>query len=520
MSCAPGIYDRLSMTSPPGGNWTYIGFNATSNTGPWTGTPAVPLVNVAANTSLASWGYNFTLTTDNKTPGYYRFQYDYVGGSDDATIYIQSDTICAGQDYGITIEEGTALTFNLFSLISGGSCPSPQTGGTWTNVDSAPGFNPTTSNLDTTTILVGQYVFEYSIADTPDQDCSDCSTSARVTLTVASPAALDATIEQSNVTCLYTYRLAHPVTDATNQVYFSIADEDQNARLSYKVQVLNCDSEIVFEEEVSIANPMDLGVEIFTGALVTGGSMEDLRLHMSTGPTITVPLSPLTAMYSGVGGTTNATALTYNSGTPDIFYNAVRIALVNYLGSLGFSENTNYKIVRIGRYENGTPAQVVIVLGGKRNPSGTWIGVKKSGSLLRFRPSGGAIVSTVNGLNYVKPIVFSRSFSALPCMSGSNALVINVNTLAYHLNLGLFDFNSIEISSSDLSVTPAGTLSRSCADKLLTANPTGCSGTVSYAWQTGAITQSIKVPYIAGVTHTVDVSCTSPSSTVTKSTTL
>ena len=520
MSCAPGIYSRFPMTSPPGGSWVYVGFNATSNTGPWTGTPSVPLVNVAAGTDLSSWGYDFTLTEDGKTPGYYKFTYNYVGGSDDVIIYVQSNLICAGQNAGITIEEGDAFTLNLFTLISGGTCPSPQTGGTWTNVDSSPGFNTGTGVLTTGSVLEGTYHFEYTISSSEVLECDSCPTTATVTLTVASPASLDATIGQSNTTCVYTYRLAHPVTDASNQVYFSIADEDQNDKLNYKVQVLNCDSEIVFEEEVSIANPMDLGVEIFTGALATGGSMEDLRLHMSTGPTITVPLSPLTATYSGVGGTTNATALTYNSGTPEIFYNAVRVALVNYLGTLGFSENTNYKIVRIGRYENGTTTQVTIVLGGKRNPSGTWIGVKKSGSLLRFRPTGGAIVGTVNGLNYVKPIIFSRSFSALPCMAGSNALTININTLAYHLNLGLFDFDSIEISSSDLSVTPSGTLSKSCTDKLLTANPTGCGGTLSYDWQTGATTQSIKVPYIAGVTHTVEVSCTSPSSTVTKSITL
>lgn len=519
MSCAPGIYSRFPMTSPPGGSWVYVGFNATVDTGPWTGTPAIPLVNVAAGTNLASWGYDFALVEDGKTPGYYRFTYNYIGGSDDVTIRVQSNLVCAGQNAGITIEAGDAFTLNLFTLISGGVCPSPQTGGTWTNVDSSPGFNAGTGILTTGSIPEGTYHFEYTISASNVLDCDNCITTATVTLTVSSAATLDATIGKSDVSCTYSYRLAHPVTDTSNQVYFTIADNDQNATLSYKAEVLNCDSEIVFSETVVIPTPMSLGTSTRTGLpMATGGWIDSMRVHSSLGTFVTVPLGPLTATYSGVGGTTNATALTYNASTPSIFFNAIRIALVNYLGVLGYVENTDYKIEYIGM---SSPLNTVLIaMGCKRNPTSRWLGIRKVGSLLTFKPTGGGVVTTGNGSNYYTQVNFERMFSALPCLAGANMLHMIGSFTPSHINLTTLDLDVIDLVGADLAVTPTGTLSKSCTDKLLTANPTGCGGTLSYEWQTGATTQSIKVPYIAGVTHTIQVSCTSPSSSVTKSVTL
>lgn len=516
MSCEPGIYSRLPMTSPPEGAWTYIGFNATSDTGPWTGTPAVPLVNVAPGTSLASWGYNFTLVNDGKTPGYYRFQYDYVGGSDDVTIYIQSDSICPGQDYGITIEEGTALTFNLFSLISGGSCPSPQIGGAWINQDSAPGFDPFTSELDTTTITEGQYVFEYLIAEPEGLECSDCRTSAFVTLTIASPAALDATIAKTDVNCNYTLTVHNSVTNVVNNMYFSVPVDAYGPTVMYRAKVTNCDAKVIYDNVVTVPNAVRIHTRVNTTPMQNGGYMSTIRLRTTTGVNIIVPLEPGTAIYTGPGGTTNATELTFNTSSSGVFFSAIRKATINYLHTLGYTQGIHYDML-MPVFSSGTNVEIRFAC--KHNPSGFWLGYSLTSGQILYYEAPFAIRSTLMGTVGGYGVSLTESFSSLPCVAGSNALVRNMS-IAFVDFIYTCDFNYISIVASDIAATVTGTNTRSCTDKALTANATGCSGSVSYLWGTGQTTQTIKVPYIAGITHTVDVSCTSPSSSVTKTITL
>ena len=516
MSCAPGIYSKLPMTSPPEGSWFYVGYSTTAG-GPFTGTPAVPLVNVPPNTSLQTWGYDFVLYNEGKTPGYYRFTYTYPGGVDNVTIQIQSDAVCAGANGALTIEEGFAGSINLIVLISGGACPSPASGGTWENLDSAPGFNAATGDLNYGLLSEGQYQFKYTIAGADELGCDTCSTSAIATVIVESPSVLAATISSVTESCLYTYKLINPSTSVENSVHFTIADNDTNATQSYILRVENCDGGTVSEETLTVPAPSRVGTEIFTPAMSTGGWIDFFRLRSTLGVDINVPVAPLTATYAGVGGTTNATQLTYNAATPSVFYTALRIATVNYLGSLGYVENVDYGIVKMGQYSGN---QVSIVFASKRNPSSRWIGLRKADAYMESRPTGGAVSTTSTAAPYSPGYAFSRNASPVPCLAGVNSLYINVSSAATHINTTTLDYNVLSLTSANIAVTPTGTLSRTCSDKRLTAVPTGCGGSLSYSWSNGSTTDNIIVPNLSGAIHEVTVSCTSPASSVEKSITL
>lgn len=517
MACAPGIYSRLPMTSPPGGVWFYVGYSATVG-GPYTGTPANPIGNLTPNTNLQTWGYDFVLDTEGRTPGYYRFTYTYIGGNDTVTIEVQSDAICAGSNFGLSIEQGTVGSVNLFTFLASPACPSPQSGGTWTNINGAPGFNTSTGVLNQALPTAGQYQFQYKIAALDELGCDTCSTSAIVTLVVDPPATLNATITKTDVACTYTLNIYNPVTNVIDNVYCSVMPDSYGPTVKYRAKVTNCDNVVVYQNDVTVVDAIKPVTSVHTDTMNTGGYMSQLKLSSNLGVDILVPLEPGNATYTGPGGTTNATELTFNSASPIIFFAAVRKATINYLAGLGYVQGVDFDMM-MPVFNPSLPSSVEIRFGIKHNPTSRWIGYSITSGQIIYYTQPFAIRSTLQGGITCVNLALTESFSLLPCMAGGNALMKQITAFWYNI-ISTCDYNLITLYGSDRSVTTTGTNSRSCTDKLLTANPTGCSGSLTYLWDTAATTQAVKVPNIPGVTHNVQVSCTAPASSVTKSTTL
>ena len=510
MSCAVGIYDKLGMTSPGNGTWKYIGYSTISS-GPFTVTPVNGLFPfIALNTLLTGWGHNFVLDDSGKTAGFYKLEYHHNQGVDTVVVELLQSNPCAGTVLSQSVAFGSSTPLNFNTLAGNIGCT--VSGGIWVAVTSGSGFNVNTGVLTPTGLAAGTYNYKYVAGTYTGTGCADCKTVIEFNVTVQSAILFNATSIVSDASCTYTYHVYDPTGVTENRILFTNAVDSTKYQLQYNVVVKNCDGVVVNNQPISINSTGQVATEVFSSAFTTGGHFETLRLRSTLGLNIDIPLAPGTATFTGVGGITNATELTYNSSTPAIFYNALEVAVKNYLGVLGYVSGVDYQLDRVGQYSGNS---VSFRFGCKHNPTGRWLGLATTLARTTFRQTaGGSIQTTVNALVYYGSIVFNHSFSGIPCLSGLNALSLAVTSLSLHV--GVIDYNTLPLlNGGAVTVSPTGVRSKLCSNKLITATPFGCAGSVTYLWSTGETTYSILVPAAPGTAYSVIVSCSSPASSVT-----
>lgn len=515
--CTISIRSGLMSSAPGGGSWTYKGFSPSSPNGPFAITPSSPLFPGISVDTIIPYGDDFTLYTDNTQPGYYKVQYNYTGSSNDLIIKIQSDTICAGVDTTYNLSETDTTVYTLTDLIDDSTCPSGLTlGGTWTDLDTAPGYSAGTFQPSASS--VGTYRFRYSLEETNfDQvQCADCP-DLETTLTITVSSAFITIITSSEDTCTYAASIFNPDDDTPDEATVTVATDAEKPVMSYKLVISNCQEDVVDVTREVSSGVVGLFLRNDVGdPFQAGGYFRTLRLRSTTGTDITVPLAPLgtdVATYSGVGGTTNATELTYNPVSPSVFANAISIAIQNYLGTLGYTNGTHYRLFGVTidtTVDSSLIGKIIeISFGSKHNPSSEWLGIRQTDGRIQYiEYPGSTLTSVTGGIRFASQASYNEIYSHYPCPNGDNKLdftVVSVSSLADQTTL---DYNSITLNSATITPSITGTVEMECDSTTLTANTLNCAGSLAYTWSTTETTSSINV--VTPGTYTVDVDCSSP----------
>lgn len=497
MSCIHNIRTDLASTFPPGGVWSYIGYNAASSSGPFTSIAAEPLVPVSNGTVLTGWGDNFQVDAGGITPGFYRFTY----GALNLTVWVVDGTVCAGQNSTVTFAAGDATEYDLTDYLPGGLCLSPTSGGVWTDLD-ASGEDPLA--FVPSSAGAGTYDFRYSLVPVGFAviSCAEClSLEAIVTVEVVSTLGIG--IISTETSCEYEIEALHPSTFVENSFDLAVANDSQIAQLSFLRRVTWCAG----DEDVSrTIDSSKFGLLISTVTpLQTGGWLTELTLQTTAPTNITVPLAPETAILSGVGGTVNVNDLYYNQLAPLNFLAAIKVVITNYLGTLGHVQGTHYDLIGVTQIGHA----VRINFGVKNNPSTLWLGVKRSFSEISFKVDKDTAEATQNSVWTPQIPVYNINevWTNAPCPAGANSLrrqIVNFSLTAA-VNLTTYDFNNVDLTATTVTPTVSGTKTHTCIGKLLTTNLVGCGGSPTYLWSTGQTTANISVIH-AGV-YSVEVTC-------------
>jgi hypothetical protein len=508
-------YIRKDLTTyAPGGTWTYVGYNVSTDAGPWGANPQSPLVSHAPGTVIQGVD-DFLINTDNKSFGYYRFNYTLNSSTVSLTVRVIDDTITAGSDKELTLSTADTPANLLYAL---GASPN----GTWTDLNGAgAAFNPTTGILTPTTLTPGNtYRFKYTLtngyAQGGCQSCPDLET----TITVFIAASFSARLDVTDDTCTYTMTLAHPDTAVANQGKVSISADAFVPNLSVRQIITDCNSIQVYNQVVRFGNSVELiighSTDITAIHLQSGGFIETLTLSNSAGGTVVIPLAPSganQAVFAGIGGSTDASALTFSAYNSSSYQNAVGIAIRNYLGTQNFFENIHYKLFLsvLPTFANGS---LKIGFIARHQPSTAWLGYNTMG----YRASTGAGITTaainykftvnaVNPVTYNIPGCSNLQAVFITSLPGGVENIIDVSTATY---------NNIPLLSNTYTLTldnANSIMSRVCNSKRLQAVPLNCSGTVSYLWPGYFNATASVIEVVNKGTYTVSVSCTNPSGT-------
>ncbi len=511
-SCAVLIRTDLAPSYPPGGVWTYVGYSSI-NDKEILELPANGLVEYPEDYSMVFAGDNFTLDTGGKTPGFYFFSYT-LGGT--VTIQIMDEGACYGSSITQSYAASDATSYNARSLISS-VCAVPETDGVWVDLDDCPALGFVTGPAGAASFVPSQagegtWRFRYQAFEEDfDFDfCTNCQNKYALFTAVVS-SGLSGNIVKSASTCSYSMDIRHPDTDAANQCKVTVAADAENVVTSWKKRVINCEGTIVDATE-STPNWIATVSIRTTSALTSGGYIETLTLANSEGGTVTVPLAPSganQATFSGVGGSTNATALTFNPLNTAGFTQALTIAIDNYLADEGFTAWENYNLNNIVVSGN----QVEFFFGCKHNPTDAWLGVDSSVLTYKVSAAASAItlsseVVTAFGGN------MTASYSNSPCPTGAVQLLFIDATVAVPIDTDNTAYNSIALigPSVNVSASASSNLAETCSGTLLTPVISGCAGTLSYLWGGGQTSSTLTVA--GNGTYSLSVTCSSPSDNI------
>lgn len=499
--CTYSIRTQLTNFAA-GGIWTYVGYNSSSDAGPWSETPVTPLVPEVAG-SVINRGDNFSIITDNKSFGYYRFNYTLNGTTVSLTVRVIDDTITAGTSKSLILSTSSSPV-NLLTQLGASA------GGTWTDVNNA-GAAFANNILTPTTLTPGNiYRFTYSLKNnyTPG-GCTACPP-LEATITVSIQSVFTGRIDSNDDTCTVTMTLVHPDTSVSNQAKVTVPTNALSPVLTVKRVITDCNNVVVNElvTNIKAVTEVTIGASMTTGNnLQTSGFLETLTLNNSAGGTVTVPLAPSganQAVFSGIGGNITASSLTYQGINNPAFASAIKTAIVNYLGTQNFTENTNYRV-----YVTSTDGYVSIRLSAKHNPSTAWLGFNQLAYKITST-SGNTTVSGNSKFSGESPIdVF---YNGSPCPSSLVARPVFADTI---VDLATTTYTSISIKANTHSFTLANTsvMSSTCPAKLLTAVGLNCNGVLTYAWNYGGVTTSTVKVITKGI-YTVTISCSNPAGSI------
>lgn len=185
--CTRNLRTDFKPSADSGGTWVYIGYNATSSTGPWVNTPANPMVALSPGSTMVG---DDPVVDSDASNGFYRFSYTVNNGVCDATSFLTIEVkqaTCAGEDFSLTVCSNdatfslataydTATTCDLSIGTIAGVSGSPVIGG-------APNYNfsPSTNGA-------GTFVVRNTVNTLPSAgftvDCEDCTQTADATIVV------------------------------------------------------------------------------------------------------------------------------------------------------------------------------------------------------------------------------------------------------------------------------------------------------------------------------------------------
>lgn len=207
MGCAK--YIRKDYTDfGPGGAWYYVGYD-TEIDGLYNKKPTTPLIqNLYSPLSLASFGDDFIIDSENASVGYYQFKYSGLNTTRYVTIKVVADTVTAGTN--VTAAGYSSIgTLDLSTVLNDES-----EGGTWTAITNV-GDKLNGSVLTLDGLADGDYQFKYSFIDTGfiDKGCDNCP-ELESTIIIKINNAITGTITVSDSTIEYKL-LPHTYVDET-----------------------------------------------------------------------------------------------------------------------------------------------------------------------------------------------------------------------------------------------------------------------------------------------------------------
>lgn len=495
---------RTQLTSfAPGGVWTYVGYNSNTDAGPWSQTPAVPLIPELSGTVI-NRGDNFSIVTDDKSFGYYRFNYTLGTDVVSLTIRVIDDIITAGSSKTLTLSTASSPV-NLRTLLGASA------GGTWTDVNNA-GAAFANDILTPTTLTPGNtYQFKYSLTNSYTQGgCTSCpplETTATVTILSVFAGRIDATDD----TCTISMTLVHPDTSASNVAKVTVQANSFSPSIVCNRVITDCNNVVINQQLVNVkaVTEVVIGADMTTGNnLQNTGFLETLTLNNSSGGTLTVPLAPSginQAVFTGVGGTVTASDLTYQGFNNPAFASSIKKAIVNYLGTQSLVENTNYRL-----YVSSTDGYVSIRLSARHNPTQSWLGY----NTLTYKITSGSNNTTLtSNSKFAGESPIDVFYTGTPCPASLVARTVFADTI---IDLATTTYTNIGLKANTHSLTLANTsvTSGTCTSKLLTAVPLNCTGAATYLWTYGGLTtNSIEVTTKGN--YTVTISCSNPVGSVT-----
>lgn len=515
--CTKYIRTDLSKNNgvpfPPGGKWTYVGYSTVEG-GPYTDTPTNDITTYSPGEEIPL-GDNFQLDTDGVDVGYYAFSYE-RDGTYTLVVSVLDKANCAGVDNTVQYSSTDVTSYDLSTLLVGTDCSSPAVGGTWEDLDGAGGAF-VAPNLTPNGMTPGTYRFRYYLQDTDyaAYECNDCNIEAIVTVEVFSDFSVD--IAVTSGTCTYTVDIQHPGTATSGDVQITVLNDDESVRLTYdKIVQSSCNTADLINTEVTKQNFVYITDIEADQPLLDTGTIESLTIQSTTLGNIVIPLSPTTAILTGVGGTINSNNLAYYSIQSALFEQTIKKAIFNYLGSQGYTHYVDYKL----SYVSVISDVIKIGFGVKHNPTSEWLGIDRATATLNYVTAKGNAPTTAATTGYLASDLFvTEIYNEFPCPK-DNQLKYATENIApgSYLTLANLDYNNIPLSVATLSTTLTATsdVSVDCTGKTLTANPINCGGSVTYSWSSGETSAAITKKDGTG-TYTVTASCTSPSSTATDS---
>ena len=266
----------------------------------------------------------------------------------------------------------------------------------------------------------------------------------------------------------YRVRASHPY-DGSQNAYIFINPNDLRVsvitRYSYERNAGNGWELIEFQDVINQGSRRTFSS---SNVLMDGGFYISMRLYESSGNSIiTVPLAPTTAILSGCAGSITPADLV--EVTSFNFAEALRIAVENYLCTLGFSNGTDYSF-----FVTGTKN---LTFECKHDPTNTWIGINKDDALLVFSIDGNDIQEQPGRSTGTSPA--NTTFSRNPCTSTS----ISTRIMG-HIQSGT-NYNHYDVPNTFPILITNGPVPASCIENTLTANLIGnCQSEVNYLWTT------------------------------------
>lgn len=521
------ISARTLINAPPYGYWVYNGFNETVPAGPFNETPVVPLFPGYSTGDILYGGEaDFILATDNKSQGFYSVTYVTETTSTTLIIQILDDAACVAEDQTLYFSDSTGST-DLTPYLDDAGCPAHQTGGTWVDLDTSGAL--TGSNFDPSAAGVGTWRIQYYFRELGFQEADCCDTT--VTLTCVVNAAFAVFISSVDNTCTYTLDVADPVSEVVGDIDF-ILDETVAPDffvIEYKRSVGSTCGDTYIDSTVQQYVPghtIGLGVATSTSfPFATGGYVDTLRAFSVATGTIDIPLAPSggnQAVFSGSGGTTNATELTYTAGASATWINALKIAIRNYLIDVkGLTEGTDFDL-RLFGYSTSTNT-LSIRFGIRHNAASSYVGLQRATSQITYFHNGVTThTSTTDSVQYDLSVRLITSYSSSPCLTGGNVLTYQSANIPNPVNVSTFDYDNVTLSTAAASTTvneSASNETEDCAAKTLTADTINCTGVLSYLWSSGETSADITKLVGSGL-YSVDVDCTIPLSSDTDSITI
>lgn len=185
--CTRNLRTDLKADADPGGTWVYVGYNASTSTGPWNNTPGNPMVALSPGSTMS--GDDPVIDSDAST-GFYRFSYTVNNGVCDATSFLTievKEATCAGDDFTLEVCSNSP-TFSLATAYDNATACDLAIG-TITGISGSPTIGGAPNyNFSPATNGPGTFVVRNTVTTLPSAgftvDCEDCTQTADATIVV------------------------------------------------------------------------------------------------------------------------------------------------------------------------------------------------------------------------------------------------------------------------------------------------------------------------------------------------